>query len=137
MRIPIEIKKAEAIGRMKTLGIRTEFIKLFEQENCPSISMPPYGILSRPNADELQHVREYENSRNVMVYFVIRSYMDEGKMDNYLYVSDFINDWALERKSLKSGEPLCYAYNYDIPPYSDTGRILIERAPAGGFCRID
>ncbi len=43
MNVSIEDKKAEAVARMKLLGIYPETIDQFEREGLVSISEPPFG----------------------------------------------------------------------------------------------
>ena len=43
MNIDREAKKAEAVERMKALGIFPETVRQFEREDYVSVSEPPFG----------------------------------------------------------------------------------------------
>ena len=135
MNIDREAKKAEAVERMKALGIFPQTIKQFEQDGYISISEPPMGAFYWAEGEDLQRIRDFEASYNVLVYLVIRSYTTIGKMDSYLYVSDHRDEWDDDRARLSEGETFCYVYNHDMPDCSGLGSIGIERTCAAGLCR--
>lgn len=135
MNISIEEKKAEAIERMKALGIFPQTIKQFEQDGYISISEPPVGAFFWAEGEDLQRIHDFEASYNALVYLVIRSYTTIGKMDSYLYVSDHRDEWEDDRARLREGETFCYVYNHDMPDCSELGSIGIERTCAAGLRR--
>lgn len=135
MNISREEKKAEAIERMKLLSIFPETIKQFEHDGYISISEPPVGAFFWAEGEDLQHIHDFEENYNTLVYLVVRSYTDIGKMDSYLYVSDHRGEWGDDRAGLKSGEALCYVYNHDMPDCSELGYIGIAKTCAAGLHR--
>ena len=135
MNITREDKKAEAVERMKLLGIFTATRKQFEKEDYVSISEPPVGAFFWAEGEDLQRIREFEESHNALVYLIVRSYTTFGKMDCYLYVSDHRDEWEQDREDLKNCEPLCYVYNHDMPDCSEFGCVGIEKTCAAGLCR--
>lgn len=70
-----------------------------------------------------------------LVYLVVRSYTTFGKMDCYLYVSDYTEEWAQDRDDIKEMQPLAYVYNHDMPDCSEFGCIGIAGTPAAGLRR--
>lgn len=135
MNIDRTAKKAEAIERMKALGIFAPTRKQFEKEDLVSISEPPFGAFFWAEGEDLQRIREFEESNNALVYLIIRSYTNIGKMDSYLYVSDYDDEWERDREDLKQKEPLCYVYNHDMPDCSEFGCIGVAPTAAAGLCR--
>ena len=135
MNITREDKKAEAVERMKLLGIFTATRKQFEKEDYVSISEPPVGAFFWAEGEDLQRIREFEESHKALVYLIVRSYTTFGKMDCYLYVSDHRDEWEQDREDLKNCEPLCYVYNHDMPDCSEFGCIGVEKTCAAGLCR--
>ena len=135
MNIVRKDKKIEAIERMKILGIFPETRKQFENEDFISISEPPFGAFFWAEGEDLQRIREFEESYNALVYLVIRSYTDFGKMDSYLFVSDYNEEWERDRNDLRAKEPLSYVFNHDMPECSEIGCIGIERTVAAGLRR--
>ena len=135
MNIGREAKKAEAVERMKALGIFPETIRQFEREDYVSVSEPPFGAFFWADGEDLQRIHEFEEQHNALVYLIIRSYTNLGKMDSYLYVSDYDDEWERDREDLKHKEPLCYVYNHDMPDCSEFGCIGVEKTCAAGLCR--
>lgn len=138
MKISIEEKKAEAVLRMKLLGIFPETIRLFKNANIVSVCEPPYGAIFWANEDDLKLIKVFEQNHNALVYLVVRAYHKEfGKMDSFLFVSDYKDEeWKMDRNDLKYGQALAYVYNYDTPIFSEFGSIGIKLTPAAGLIRI-
>nr|DAR17288.1 MAG TPA: hypothetical protein [Caudoviricetes sp.] len=135
MKISREEKKIEALGRMKRLGVFPETIKQFEQEDLVSISEPPVGAFFWVENEELEEMRRFEQRYKALVYVIIRSYTTIGKMDSYLYVSDYKDEWQRDRDALNSNEAFAYVINRDMPDCSEFGSIGIRRTIAGGLAR--
>lgn len=131
-----EEKKTEALGRMMSLGIFPETVKQFEQDDYISISEPPFGAFFWAEGEDLKRIHDFEETHNALVYLVIRSYTNIGKLDTYLYVSDYADEeWARDREDLKNGETLAYVYNHDAPDCSEFGYIGFKRTIAAGLMR--
>lgn len=127
-----EEKKTEAIERMKQWGIFPETIKQFEKDDLISESLPPVGACFWLNGEQLQRVRAFEEKHNALVYFVIHSYTNIGELENYLYVSDYSEEWEMDRDDIKAGQQLVYVLNRDMPDCSEFGSIGIRLTPAQG-----
>ena len=140
MNVSIEKKKAEAIRRMKKLGIFNQTIKQFEKENLISVSEPPFGGLYWAEEDVLQRIREFEQEYNGLVFLVVRSAMniagDIMEMDSYLFVSDYEEEWDMDNESIDDGYVFAYVYNRTAPFCSEMGSIVVERTSAGGLIRV-
>ena len=135
MKISREEKKIEAIERMKRLGVFSETIKQFEQEDLVGISEPPMGVFFWVEDEEFEEMRQFEQRHNALVYVIIRSYTTIGRMDSYLYVSDYKDEWQRDRDMLNSNEAFAYVINRDMPDCSEFGSIGIRRTIAGGLAR--
>ena len=129
-------QKAEALVRMKLLGIFPETIKQFNRDGKVSISKPPVGAFYWAEGWDLDRIRQFEDKWNAAVYLVIRSYTSFGKMDSYLYVSRFEAEWELDRADLIRNEALSYTVNLDAPDLSEAGYVGFKRTIAGGLLRI-
>lgn len=134
MNISIEEKKAEAISRMKMLGIYPETIKQFEA-GYVSRSDPPFGAYYWVEGEELEELRKFEQENDCLVYTVIRAYTTIGLMDSYLFVSDNRDDWEPDRCDLKDGYAFSYTVNRDAPNCSEFGTIGIKLSVAAGLTR--
>ncbi len=131
----IETKKEEAVSRMKRLGISPEIVRQFEQDGYINISEPPAGAFYWAEGEDLQHVRNFEADYNALVYVVIRSYTEIGKIDSYLYVSDYPEEWEYERGLLDKNTSSVYVYNHNAPECSELGEIGIRRSGEGRLLR--
>jgi hypothetical protein len=134
MSISIEIKKQEAIQRMKALGIFSQTIKQFKS-GLVSYSEPPMGANYWVDDDQKKIIKEFEEENNALVYFVIRSYTEFGKLDAFLYVSDYEEEWEMDRADISDDYAVAYVYNYDIPEYSEIGSIGVQNR-FGGLVRV-
>ncbi len=135
MNISIEEKRAEAVRRMKLVGIFPETIRQFEKEGYVSISEPPLGAFFWAEGEDLERIKKFEEAYHALVYMVVRAYTTIGKMDAYLYVSNRQEEWDLDREDLLEGEPIAYVFNHDMPDCSELGSIGIERTTAAGLKR--
>ena len=134
MNIPLEIKKQEAIDRMKALGIFPQTIRQFKGGQV-SYSEPT-GANYWLDEEQEKLVREFEEEHNALVYFVIRSYTQFGKLDSLLYISDHEEDWEMDREDIINYRyAFAYVYNYDVPEYSEFGTIAV-RERFGGLVRV-
>lgn len=129
-------KKQEAIARMKMWGIYGPVIEQFDKKGIVSESAPPLGACFWLNDEQLARVREFEKEYDAVVYHVIHSYTSIGEMESYLYVSNYPEEWEMDREDIKMGQQLVYVYNYDDPEFSELGSIGIRRTAAGGLQRM-
>lgn len=135
MNISIEEKKKEAIKRLKKLRVYEEVTEQFEKEGLINMSEPPFGACYWPTDNELAMIREFEQEHNAVVYHVIRSFMEFGTCDCYLFVSDYEEEWEQEVEYTKRGSAFVYVYNHDEPAFSEFGSVGIKLTPAGGLAR--
>lgn len=138
MNINREDKKVEAIARMKLLGIYPDTIKQFENEDLVSISEPPFGAFFWVNDEDKQRIQHFEEEHNALVYVVVRSYTTIGRMDSYLFVGDYLEEWEADREAAQNPEDgvFAYVYNHDSPDCSEFGDVGITGTVAAGLRRI-
>ena len=130
-----EMKKEEAIKRMKALGIINDAIEQFKNDDIVMVTEPPLGGLYWLTNEENEMVREFEEEHDVLVYMVVRAFMQFGKMDSLLYVSDWQEEWQYENEDLKDGYAMSYTINHDMPDCSEFGSIAVKPM-FGGLIRI-
>lgn len=135
MNISVELKKAEAVARMKILGIFPEAIRQFEKDGLVNRSEPPLGALFWIEGEDLERMHKFEEKHNALVYAVIRNYYSIGKMDSYLFVSDNEEEWERDREELQNGSVFAYVNNLDDDECSEFGSIGVQRSPAAGLLR--
>ena len=141
MKISIEKKKVEAISRMKKMKIDPWSIECFEYDGLVSIHENMIGMFLTYCAkkEDLNRIKQFEKNHNALVYFVIRSNTNFGKIDSFLYVSDNPEDWQMDWDNLADQahwRQEAYVYNHDEPDYSEIGLIGIIPTTAAGLQRI-
>ena len=115
MNVSKEIKKAEAINRMKELGLFAPCIKAFKRGEV-QLSEPTGGLYEFSSDKELTAtVQEFEKENNALVYHVIHTpaMIDGEAMDmyNFLYVSDYQEEYEMDNADIKEGYVLAYVEN--------------------------
>lgn len=134
MNVSREIKKAEAIKRMKAMGIISDAIKQFAEKNIVMVSEPPLGGLFWLDDKEKKMVQDFEQEYNALVYLVVRSYTNIGKMDSLFYVSDYQSEWFMDDIDIDENYACVYVVNYDMPDCSELG-IIQWKSVGGGVLR--
>ena len=140
MNVSREIKKVEAINRMKELGLFAPCIKAFKSRDEVQLSEQTGGLYEFSVDRELTaKVQEFERKNNALVYHVIHTLMrlDGEVMDMYsfLYVSDYQEEWEMDQNDIKEGYALVYVWNKTIDYFSEFGSIAVKEK-FGGLVRI-
>lgn len=125
MNVSTEKKKIEALRRMKELGLFSQVITQFDKFDKICLNDSFYDLVLCVEDEDLKRIKEFEKKYNALVFTAIRDYTTAGKMDSFLFVSDYPEEWADERQWLKKGEATAYVYNHDLPYCSDMGVIGI------------
>ena len=134
MKVSREIKKEEAIKRMKTMNIYSDAIKQFKNADIVMVSEPPLGGLFWLNDEEKEMVSKFEQENNALVYLVVRSFTNLGIMDNIFYVSDYQDEWEMDNADLNENYACVYVINHDMPDCSEFGTIA-WKSVGGGVLR--
>lgn len=134
MEVSREIKKVEAIKRMKAMGLFPDAIKQFKNADIVMVSEPPLGGLYWLNDEEKEMVRKFEQENNALVYLVVRSFTNIGKMDNIFYVSKHQDEWEMDNDDIKENYSFVYVVNHDMPDCSEFGSIA-WKSIGGGILR--
>ena len=138
MNVTKEAKKTEAIKRLEELvrkyGLNPNTVKYFKEDRLYYSYLTGGGFIGSIdtiNYDEryVEAVKDFENSRNCLVYHVIET----GNVLSFLYISDYESDWEEERPM--DGEICAYVYPLEEPDWSEVGYIRIA-AYQGALIRI-
>lgn len=136
MKISREVKKMEATKRMKVLNLFTPCIRNFEKYDEVQMSEITGGLYEfSGNAELTAKVKEFEDEYNALVYHVIHTYTDFGELYNFLFVSDYAEEWEMDNASIKDGYVFCWVWNKDIDYFSEFGTIAV-RPMFGGLVRV-
>lgn len=140
MKVSREIKKVEAINRMKELRLFAPCIKAFKNRDEVQLSELTGGLYEFSSNKELTaKVQKFEKENNALVYHVIHTPMrlDGEAMDmyNFLYVSDYQEEWEVDNADIREGYVFAYVWNKTIDYFSEFGSIAVK-GMFGGLVRI-
>lgn len=131
-----ENKKAEAIKRMQVLGLFKPCIKAFEKYDEVQLTEPNGGLYEFSDNEDLNtKIKEFEEEYNALVYHVIHTYTQFGELYNFLYVSDYEEEWEYDREDVKAGYAVAYVWNKTDEWMSEIGGIAV-RELFGGLVRV-
>lgn len=128
-----EKQKAEAIARMKKLGIIEDAIKQFEDDNVVMVS--ENGFLYWLDDEQKEIVKEFEDEYGALVYMVIHNMTLFGELLSMLYVSKHQDEWVYDNEDIEAGYAIAFVKNLDDDFCSEIGSIAIERK-YGGLVRV-
>lgn len=136
-----EEKKAEAVARMKLWGIFPPIVRAFETKGTVAESTPPFGACFWLNDAQKERVRQFEEEHKALVYHVIHHTAifggtDKFELEEYLYVSDYPEEWGFDHEGIREGNQVVYCNNLTAPDCSELGTIGIKKTPAGGLARV-
>lgn len=126
-------QKAEAIERMKKIGIMEQPIKEFKEEGKLNLSENG-GMLYWLDDEQKKMVEDFEKEHNGLVYHIIHQFTNIGELYNLLYVSEHVEEWKMDMDDLGEGQMLAYVVNVSMPDCSEFGTIGIQPS-VGGLMR--
>lgn len=131
-----ENKKVEAIKRMKVLGLFKPCIKAFDKYDELQLTEPTGGLYEFNDNEELNaKVKEFEAEYDALVYHVIHTYTQFGELFNFLYVSDYEEEWEMDNADIEDGYAMAYVWNKSDDWMSEIGSIVV-RERFGGLVRV-
>lgn len=140
-----ELQKTEALNRLRILQMKYELMETviteFEKENvlyyseyvnkhCPAIL---YWVSNEERYVNI--IKEIEEQQNILVYHAILTPTIDGTYLALLYVSQYQEEWQVDRNDLNEGIPLAYCINLADPQMAEFGGIQIAGA-MGGIVRL-
>ena len=135
MKVSREIKKQEAIKRMKVLDLYAPYIKAFKDKDEIFMSEMTGGVYEFSDDTELvAKIKEFEAEYNALVYHVIHTFTQFGELYSFLYISDHEDEWEMDNAGLEEGYALAYVWNKDDEWCSEFGDIGVK-GKFGGIVR--
>lgn len=135
---PTDEMKEEALLRMREVIDDSDVIDSFEETGLPQVYIHPHGGSYSLEDDELEKVRDFERSHQVLVWGVIRSKISynwqDVTVDCMLHVSQNKDEWDREREDLLNGIPFVYTVMKEYP-VTDHGHINVYKSEAGTLLR--
>lgn len=134
MNISLDMKKAEAVRRMKMMDVFGRAREAFRRSNKVMVSEPPFGGLYDLNERQKEVAKRLLDENGALVYMVIRSFCEDMEMESYLYVSDHEEEWGMDRDDIREGYAVTWTENLTCPDCSEFGTIGF-RSFGGGLLR--
>lgn len=131
-----EEMKAEALSRMKKIGMDNTAVVQFEKNDRVFISIR--GVLRAMFDTEIEMIQKWEQETGCLVYHAIYADSGAGAMLSLLFVSKYEEDWPTERQISRDGEVMGmygYAMNLDQDMFSDYGLLWLAN-DNGVFFRV-
>ena len=136
MNVSKEIKKEEAIKRMKVLDLFGPYIEAFKDKDQIFMSEMTGGVYEfEANTELVDKVKEFEAEHNALVYHVIRTLTEFGELYTFLYVSDYKEEYVLDNADIKAGYALAYVWNKNCEWCSEFGEVGVKGL-FGGIVRV-
>ena len=135
-----ENKKQEAIKRMTVLGLFKPCIRAFTKYDEVQLSEPTGGLYEFSDDAELnEKVQEFEREHDALVYHVIHTpiRIDGIVMDmyNFLYVSDYEEEYDMDNDDIADGYVMAYVWNKSDDFLSEFCSIAVQER-IGGLIRV-
>ena len=132
MNITREAKKEEAIKRMKAYDLFNFCIQAFEKRDEVQLTEPWGGLYEFSDNEFLNKaIKEYEEKYNSLVYHVIHTHAEFGELYNLLMVSDYEDEWPMDRRDTEMGLVYVYCINVSVPEFSEHGTIQVRNVWGG------
>lgn len=135
MNISRDKKKAEALERMKAMGYWGRAREAFRRSNKVFVNEPPFGAVYDPEPELAERIKAFEASNNALVFMVVRAFTPLGKMDSLLFVSDYEEEWEMDREDIGYGIAMSYTINHDMEDCSEFGSIGFRLGSGAGLIR--
>lgn len=124
----------EALKRMEQLQLMEQVVTEFKENGqlCKSKG----GILYLLSKEEGEMIKKWEEEHHAVVYHVIIDRFDFGICYSLLYVSEYMDEWEMDKEWLAKGYPIVYVMNIDDDSCSEFGSIGIQ-CMFGAIVRTD
>ena len=132
-----EQKKSKALELMKTLDIYKPYIKAFKDNDTICVFENFGGYYIDKDSKLYNEIKNFEEENDCLVYAVTHEYTDFGECYDFLFVSDYEDEWEYIISYSDQNRHVIFSYvlNNDMPDCSEFGDITIQSF-GGGVKRI-
>lgn len=127
---------AEAVARMKELGIFSQTIEQFRRSGKVSISEGKLGSYFWADEETQKKIKEIEDENGGIVYTGIRHFLYDDECIAFLWVTKHKEDWQYDKDDMKSNIVFAYVWNKGCDMNSEFGSIKVALTVGGGLRRI-
>lgn len=128
-----EKQKAEAISRLKLMGINENVRRQFEESGTVMLCVS--GRFRPLTEEEQAEARQFERAHDATIFLAVRWFTMFGTLDALLFVGKYDEEWEMEQEDIKAGYAMSYCINYDYPECSEMGSICFRITRDGGIVR--
>ena len=128
-----EKQKAEAISRLKQMGIDEDVRRQFEDSGTVMLCVS--GRYRPLTEEELAEAHQFEQAHDATVFLAVRWFTMFGTLDALLFVGKYEEEWEMEHEDIKAGYAMSYCINRDYPECSEMGSICFRITKDGGIIR--
>ena len=122
------VVKDKGLEMLRLLHVHVNVINDFKRKNRINRSEGNMGLLYWISGEEQELIDNFEKEKDVFVYHIIKTYTrDMGTIYDLLYITNYKEDWDIEREDIKNG----YVLAYTISPYPEIGNILVDYKNGG------
>lgn len=129
-----EKQRTEAISRMESMGIREDVRAKFEKDG--TVMRCVSGRFRKLTEVEKEEIRQFEQEHDATVFLSVHMLTMYGNLDALLFVSQYEEEWEMDRQDILDGYALSYCMNRDYPDCSEMGSILFRTTDNGCIIRI-
>ena len=119
-----EKQKAEAVFRLKLMGIREDVRRKFNEDE--TVMLCSDGRYSPITESMVNEIRQFEQDHNATVFLAVRMQSVFGTLDAMLYVGKYEEEWEIDQDNIKGGYAMSYCVNRDNPDCSEFGSIAFR-----------
>ena len=128
-----EKQNAEAVSRLRQMGIREDVIGAFEKTGTVMLCN---NEQFRPADEEMAaEIRQFEREHDATVFLAVRMFTVIADLDALLFVGKYEEEWGSERNDLEHGYAMSYSINRDYPECSEMGSIFFRVTKDGAIVR--
>lgn len=129
-----EKQKAEAVSRLKLMGIREDVQRKYEEHG--TVMLCADGQYSPVEEWITKEIERVERTFGAVVYLVVRTHTAMfGDLDAMLYVGKYEEEWEIDQDDIKGGYAMSCVVNHGDPDLSELGSIAFRVTPDGCIVR--
>lgn len=130
-----ERQKAEAVERLRLMGVQEEYIRDFEQNDQVHIFVD--GITLKDLSPHDIHAIHYlQDKARAKVYLIVRTtFGDLGVVDTLFIVHKFEDRWSEDKECVKKGNAMSLTMGYRHGGFTEFGLTVFRRLPDGRIVR--
>ena len=131
-----ERQKAEAVERLRLMGVQEEYIRDFEQNEQVHIFVED-GITPKDlSPHDIDAIHYLQDKAGTMVYLVVRTaFGDLGVVDTLFIVHQFEDRWSKDKEGMKKGNAMSLTMSYRHGGFTEFGLTVFRRLPDGKIVR--